>query len=134
MGTQNQNRDPTTRRVSDCSLICCGYQKKLSCKLAIILKKEYDWDFFNSKWYSNIQMIWNCNFWRNLIFFQLCTCQRLCLHTFSFKCLNTWFQGSRAGNVLEPSRTQTWHQVQMTQIYSNPLNFFVSPCPGYPCC
>ncbi len=30
--------------------------------------------------------------------------------------------------------TQTWHQVQMTQIYSNPLNFFVSPCPGYPCC
>ena len=28
---------------------------------------------------------------------------------------------------------QTWHQAQMTQIYSNPLNFFVSPCPEYPC-
>ncbi len=29
--------------------------------------------------------------------------------------------------------TQTWQQAQMTQIYSNPLNFFVSPCPKYPC-
>ncbi len=29
--------------------------------------------------------------------------------------------------------TQTWHQVQMTQIYSNPLNFFASSCPENPC-
>ncbi len=26
---------------------------------------------------------------------------------------------------------QTWHQAQMIQIYSNPLKFFVSPCPEY---
>ena len=29
--------------------------------------------------------------------------------------------------------TQTWHQTQMTQIYSNPLKYFASPCPEYPC-
>jgi hypothetical protein len=28
---------------------------------------------------------------------------------------------------------QTWYEAQMTQIYSNPLKFFVSPCPEYPC-
>ena len=41
-----------------------------------------------------------------------------------------WSQGSRSGNVLEPY-DQTWHQTQMTQIYSNPLKFFASPCPEW---
>ena len=29
--------------------------------------------------------------------------------------------------------TQTWQQAQMTQINSNPLKFFASPCPEWPC-
>ncbi len=28
--------------------------------------------------------------------------------------------------------SQVWDQTQMTQIYSNPLKFFTSPCPEYP--
>ena len=33
------------------------------------LGKERDLDFVKRIWLSNIQMIWNCNLWRNLAFF-----------------------------------------------------------------
>ncbi len=39
------------------------------------------------------------------------------------------FQGWKCPGTL----AQTWHLTQMTQIYSNPLKFFASPCPEYPC-
>ncbi len=59
------------RRVSDCIFhqYLFGYWKKLNCKLSVIGEKEYDLDFVKRIWYSNIQMIWNCSFWRNLAFF-----------------------------------------------------------------
>ena len=54
-------------------------------QLVVICEKEYDLDFVKRIWYSNIQMIWNCSFWRNLAFFRLRTYQRSRLRTFSFE-------------------------------------------------
>ena len=40
----------------------------------------------------------------------------------------SWWQGSRSGNTLEP-----WHKPDTRSKWPNPLHFFGSPCPEYPC-